>query len=75
MQILFQHVCVGLESLHCIQGMPILLVHGPFEGLEHRLANRGMRTKDRLFVFVDKVLLEYRPHTHLITLQDCLCAK
>lgn len=54
---------MGLESLHCIQGMPILLVLGPFEGGENRLANRGTRTKDSLLVFVDKVLLEYRP-TH-----------
>lgn len=63
-QILFQRICTGLQCLHCIQVMPILLVHGPFWVLKHRLANHGMRAKYSLFVFVDKVLLEHRP-THL----------
>jgi hypothetical protein len=62
MQILIQHVCVGLDSLHCTQVMPILLGHGPFEVLEHRLAGHGMKAKySPLFVFVNKALLKLRP--------------
>lgn len=67
MQIVIQHVCVGLDSLRCIQLMPILFRHGPIEVPEHRLASCGMRAKYSLvFVFVNKVLLELRP-THSFT--------